>query len=203
MIKVIGNEIRILEKRCEVEHIRSIEYEQKYKEIQKICEQLEEKNRVMNEKLETLENLRKIKEKFDFRTLYSEIRSSLPFQVQKNIEEAIHRFEAGDYGTAIVKSYLVSEVLVRNLFTSIYGDDEAKQVRKHEDKLKRLWNAEQLEKGQYPGIRLIASLFSTMLWYRNKMGAHVELPPTLEAARISIIALLQSIKELKRLGVGT
>jgi len=201
MIKEMNKEITILEKRRENEQRRSNEFEQKYIEIQKIYEQLKEKSRIMNERLEALGELQEIKEKFDFRNLYNEVRSSLPLQVQKNIEKAIERFEAGDYDTVIVKSYLVSEILIRDFFTYIYGDDEGKRVRKHEDKLKKLWNAEQLEKGKYPGIMLIASLFSTILWYRNKMGAHAELPPTLEAARISIIALLQSIKELKRLGV--
>ena len=202
MIKNISKEIRILEKKRQDEHDRSSECEQKYIEIRKTCEQLEEENRILKEQLESLEELQKIKEKFDLRNLYDEVKSSLPEQVQMNIEKAIERFEANDYDTAIVKSYLASEVLVRNLFSHIYGE-EARKVRKHEDKLKRIWNDEKLEKRVYPGIRLIASLFSTILWYRNKMGAHMELPPTMEAARISIIALLQAIEELKRLGIGT
>ena len=202
MIKDISKEITILEKRRQDEYARSLEYKQKYREFQKACEQLEEENRIMKEQLEALEELQKIKEKFDFRNLYNRVRSSLPERVQRNIEKAIERFEAGDYDSAIVKSYLASEVLVRNLFSHLYGE-EARKVRKHEDKLKRIWNDEKLEKRKYPGIRLIASLFSTILWYRNKMGAHAELTPTLEAARISIIALLQSIEEVKRLGLGT
>ena len=201
IIMEISKEMKILEKRRQDEYTSSLEYEQKYRDIQKRYDQIEKENRIMKEQLESLGELQKIKEKLDFRNQYDRIKFILPEQVHKNIEKAIERFEADDYDTAIVKSYLASEVLLRNLFSHIYGE-EARKVRKHEDKLKKIWNDEKLEKRKYPGIRLVASLFSTILWYRNKMGAHAELPPTLEAARISIVALLQSIEELKRLGIA-
>ncbi|MGQ9722238.1 MAG: hypothetical protein ACUVXA_13060 [Candidatus Jordarchaeum sp.] len=46
-------------------------------------------------------------------------------------------------------------------------------------------NDEHLEKHKYLGLTIIASFFSIILWYRNKMAAHTEMPPTIEAARIS------------------
>jgi hypothetical protein len=120
--------------------------------------------------------------------------------LREDVGNAIELFKRGEYDSAIVKSYKVSETLLRNFFASIYGSQDADKVRKHEAKLKRMWNDEQLEKGKYPGIQLVASLFAVILWFRNKIGAHVELPPSMEAARISIVALLQSIAELRRLG---
>jgi hypothetical protein len=89
----------------------------------------------------------------------------------------------------MVKAYLASEVLGRNLFRLLYGDKEGEKVGKQGDRLKKMWNDEQLEKHKHPGIQVIASLFSVMLWYRNKMGAHKELSPSMEAARTSIVAL--------------
>jgi len=97
-----------------------------------------------------------------------------------------------------MKVNLISEVLCRILFKRLYGVDDAKKT-KHEHKLKKMWTDEQIEKHQYSGVHLIASLLSIILWYRNKMAAHAELKPTMDAARICIIALLQSVQELRRL----
>ena len=151
-------------------------------------------------KSETLLELKNIQDKFDFTRVYDKVKISLPQSLRDDIGNAIELFKRENYDSAIVKSYKVSEIILRNIFTSIYASPDAEKVRKHEDKLKRIWNDEQLEKTKYPGIQLVASLFSVILWYRNKMGAHAELPPSMEAARISLIALLQSIAELRRLG---
>jgi hypothetical protein len=92
-------------------------------------------------------------------------------------------------------------LLRADLFKSLYGDDAVEKVSKHENRLKKIWTDEQLEKHKYPGVQVIASLFSIILWYRNKMAAHAtDISPTMTGARISIVALLQAIAELKRLG---
>lgn len=150
--------------------------------------------------LEKTVDLKDTKVEFDFTNIYHRVKVSLPQSLQEDVGMAIRLFEQGNWDSAIVKSYKVSEIVLRDIFARIYRGQGDEKVRKHEDKLKRLWNDEQLEKTKFPGIQLVASLFSVILWYRNKMGAHAELPPSVEAAKISIVALLQSLAELRRLG---
>jgi hypothetical protein len=137
---------------------------------------------------------------FDFTDIYDKVLLCLQKSLRNDIRNAIELFDGGNYDSAIVKSYKVSEMVLREIFPRIYYEQDAEKVRKHEDRLRRLWNDDQLEKNRYPGIRLVASLFFVILWYRNKMGAHTELPPSAEAAKISLVALLQSLGELKRMG---
>lgn len=163
---------------------------------------IEEENERMKNRLQDLSHLQEVHDKVDFTRTYDRLKSILSRSklIQSEIEASIEMFKVGSYDFSIVKAYKVSERLLRDIFRRIYGDEEAKRVRKHKDRLKRLWNDEKLEKQNYPGIQAIASLFSTILWYRNKMGAHTELHPTIEAARITLMALLQSFVEIERLG---
>jgi len=161
---------------------------------------LEKENERIKSEIERFIELRELKEKIDFTNIYDELKLILSKSLAKDVDKAIELFKRDEYDSAIVKSYVITEILLHNLYKIIYGIDDAKKVRKHEHRLKKIWNDDQLEKYKYPGIQLVASLFSIILWYRNKMGAHRELPPTIEAARISINALLQSLKEIRRLG---
>jgi hypothetical protein len=160
----------------------------------------DEEGRARDQKTEMTREMEALKEKLDFRRSYDQLKRSLSLSLQNDIDTAIQMFWKGDYDSAMVKAYLPSEVLGRNLFRLLYGDKEGAKVGKQGDRLKKVWNDEQLEKRKHPGIQVIASLFSVILWYRNKMGAHKELSPTMEAARTCIVALLQAIEELKRLG---
>jgi hypothetical protein len=161
----------------------------------------QEESRARDLRTEMEREMGALKEKFDFTRSYDGLKRSLSLSLQNDIDAAIEMFGKGDYNSAIVKAYLPSEVLGGNLFRLLYGNaEDAKVGKRHQDKLKKMWNDEQLEKHEHPGIQVIASLFSVILWYRNKMGAHKELSPSMEAARTCIVALLQAIQELKRLG---
>jgi len=178
MAKDLNKELRLLYKECR-----------------------EEASRATNAKTEMEREIEALKEKFDFTRSYDQLKPSLSSSLQNDIDAAIEMFKKGDYGSAIVKAYLSSEVLGGNLFRLLYGNEEGAKVgKRHQDKLKKMWHDEQLEKHEQPGIQVIASLFSVILWYRNKMGAHKELPPSMEAARTCIVSLLQAIEEFKRLG---
>lgn len=112
------------------------------------------------------------------------------------------RLKEGSYSEAILNSYLASEALTSDLFGNIYGEEQLSKVRKHEDRLKRLWNDEQLEKKKLPGINVIASLLAVILWYRNKMAGHARiLKPTIEAATVCLLAIMQALNEIKRLKI--
>ena len=121
-------------------------------------------------------------------------------KLRRRIVKAFARYNEESFSEAIINCYLVSESLTRNLFSLLYPNEIKKRI-KHEDKLKRIWTDEEKEKHKLPGIKVIASLLSVILWYRNKMGAHVELEPTKEAAEITIMSLLQTLKEFQRLGI--
>jgi len=174
---------------------KSIEYGR----VESQLKSLQDENKTLRGELERLEELRQAKEKLDFTEHYQRLKSEISEELKLEVDKAIERFYADDYVSTILNAYRVSEKITRGLFKHLYGENEAEKVRKHEDRLKRLWNDDHLEKREYPGISVIASLFSIILWYRNKMAAHTEMPPTMEAARISLTALIQSIEELKRL----
>jgi len=122
-------------------------------------------------------------------------------KLRSPIVKAFARYDERSFREAIVNCYLVSESLTRNLFNLLYPNEVKKRI-KHEDKLKRIWTDEEKEKHKLPGIKVIASLLSVILWYRNKMGAHIELEPTKEAAEITIMSLLQTLKEFQRLNIN-
>jgi len=124
----------------------------------------------------------------------------LPELLRNRIDKALTRIDERSYSEAIINCYLVSETLVIDLFAFLYPDLNDKQI-KHEDKLKRIWNDEEKEKHEFPGIKVIASLLAVVLWYRNKMGAHTEMKPNKGAARICASSLIQTLVELKRLGI--
>ena len=157
--------------------------------------QLVEENRKLQQKIE---RLKVTIEKLDPRTSLQKL--SLPQLFKNRIDKAYSRIEQGSYSEAIINCYLLSEILVKNLFDFLYPDLKNKRI-KHEDKLKKIWNDEKTEKYRYPGIRVIASLLAVILWYRNKMGAHTEMTPTKEAARICIASLIQALIEFNRLGI--
>ena len=124
----------------------------------------------------------------------------IPQQMRNYIDKAFSRIDEGSFSEAIMNCYRVSEILVKTLFDFLYPDEKDKRM-KIENRLKRIWNDEEKEKHKYPGIRVIASLLAVTLWYRNKMGAHVEMTPTKEAASISVASTMQALIEFKRLGV--
>jgi hypothetical protein len=150
---------------------------------------IDEKDRELTELRMMMQN---IQEMFDFTANLT----PLPPALREGIDEAIKLFREKSYDSSIVKTYKISEMLVKDLFKDLYGDEELGKVRKHEDRLKKMWADEETEKKKYPGLRLIASLFSVILWYRNKMGAHAELEPTKEAARICLDSLLQALERI-------
>jgi len=121
-------------------------------------------------------------------------------KLRSQIVKAFARYNEGSFSEAIINCYLVSESLTRNLFNLLYPNEIKKRI-KHEDKLKRVWTDEEKEKHKLPGIKLIASLLSIILWYRNKMAAHKELEPTKEAAEITMMSLIQTLREFRRLGI--
>jgi hypothetical protein len=123
-----------------------------------------------------------------------------PDEVRNYTAKAITRLDEKSYSEAIINCYRVSENLARVLFDFLYPDAKNERM-KHEDRLKRIWNDEEREKRQSPGLKVIASLLSVILWYRNKMAAHVEMRPTQEAARITVFSLIQSLIEFDRLGI--
>lgn len=137
-------------------------------------------------------------EKLDPTTLLEKI--AIPRQMRDYIDKAIFRIDEGSYSEAIMNCYRVSETFTKILFDFLYSDLKDKRI-KHEDKLKKIWNDEKKEKKKYPGIRPIASLFAVILWYRNKMGAHMEMRPTKEAATICLSCLIQALIEFKRLEI--
>ncbi|MEM2550168.1 MAG: hypothetical protein QW689_07125, partial [Nitrososphaerota archaeon] len=67
------------------------------------------------------------------------------------------------------------------------------KVRKHEDRLKKMWTDEENEK-KCSGLRLVSSLFFLILRYRNKRAAHLELESTKEVLRICLESLLKAIR---------
>lgn len=124
----------------------------------------------------------------------------IPKSFRRRIDKAIDRIDERSFSEAVINCYLVSETLITALFNFLYPDSKDKRI-KHEDKLKRIWNDEEKEKHDLPGIKVIASLLSAILWYRNKMAAHTEMTPTKEAARTSITSLIQALSEFERLGI--
>lgn len=124
----------------------------------------------------------------------------VPGEARNYIVKAMARIEEKSYSEAIMNCYRVSENLVKTLFDFLYPDAKNEQM-KHEHRLKKIWNDEEKEKHHTPGIQVIASLLSVVLWYRNKMAAHTEMKPTQEAARITVLSLVQSLIEFERLGI--
>ena len=124
----------------------------------------------------------------------------IPQQARNYIDKALSRVDEGSYSEAIMNCYRISEILVKTLFNFLYPNEKNKQM-KHKDKIKRIWNAEDIEKQKYPGIMVISSLMAVVLWYRNKMGAHTEMTPTKEAARVCVSSSIQALLECNRLGV--
>lgn len=137
-------------------------------------------------------------EKFDPRSTLEALR--VPQRVRNYMNKAIARIDQRSFSEAIMNCYRVSETLVNALFNFLYPNLKNKRI-KHEDKLRKIWNDEEKEKRHSPGIKVIASLLSVILWYRNKMAAHTEMEPTKEAARISVTSLIQSLIEFERLGI--
>jgi len=137
--------------------------------------------------------------KFDSTSTLQTLR--VPESIRHRIDKAIARIDERSFSEAILNCYLVSETLVTTLFNFLYPNLKNAQRIKHEDKLKRIWNDEEKEKHNFPGISVIASLLYVILWYRNKMAAHTEMPPTKEAARISVASLIQALIEFERLGI--
>jgi len=125
----------------------------------------------------------------------------VPESIRNRIDKAMRRIDERSFSEAIINCYLVSETLVSLLFNFLYSNSKIVQRIKHEDKLKKIWNDEENEKRNFPGISVIASLLYVILWYRNKMAAHIEMPPTKEAARISVASLIQALIEFERLGI--
>jgi len=125
---------------------------------------------------------------------------TIPELIRNYIDKAITRIDERSYSEAIMNCYRVSETLVKILFDFLYPTPKGKRI-KHEDKLKKIWNDEKNDKNKFPGIRVIASLLFVILWYRNKMAAHVEMTPTKEGARISVYCLIQALREFKRLDI--
>jgi len=158
-------------------------------------EQLIEENRRL---LRTIEQLKTDLENLDPRTLLEKI--VVPQQMRNYIEKGISRIHQRSFSEAIMNCYRVSETLVKILFNFLYPSLKNKRI-KHEDKIKRIWNDEEKEKKEYPGIRVIASLLAVVLWYRNKMGAHTEMTPTKEGARICVGSLIQALIEFERLDI--
>lgn len=202
MLRDTSEEIRLLENERQKESVKLLECRGRLKQLEEDHLSIKEENDRIKNRLQNLSDLQEIHDKVDFTRTYDQLKSILSRSksIQSEIEASMEMFKVGSYDSSIVKTYKVSERLVRDIFRHIYGNEEIEKVRKHKDRLKRLWNDEKLEKEKHPGIQAIASLFSTILWYRNKMGAHTELQPTMEAARISLIALLQSLIEIERLG---
>lgn len=137
-------------------------------------------------------------QKLDLRSSFDRI--AIPQQMRDYVDKAFFRIDEGSFSEAIMNCYRVSEILVKTLFSFLYPDEKNKVI-KHEDKLKRIWTDEEKEKHKYPGIKVIASLMSVVLWYRNKMAAHTEMTPTKEAAKTCITALIQALIEFERLGI--
>jgi len=157
--------------------------------------QLLEENRRLSE---NLEQLRTEIKSLDRRSSLEKV--AIPRQMRRYIEKAFSRIDQRSFSEAIMNCYRVSETLVNVLFSFLYPSSRDKKI-KHEDKLKRIWNDEEKEKKEYPGIKVIASLLAIVLWYRNKMGAHTEMTPTEEAARTCITSLIQALVESERLGI--
>lgn len=157
--------------------------------------QVSEKNKQLVAKNQNL--LSKI-ERFDPSISLEKLK--VPQEVKNYIVKAIARIEEGSYSEAIMNCYRVSENLTKVLFDFLYPNAKNERI-KHEDKLQKIWNDETTEKHHSPGIKVIASLLSVILWYRNKMAAHTEMKPTEEAARITVFSLIQSLVEFDRLGI--
>jgi len=167
----------------------------------RIIQEISQRIKGLNDEIDRLTHeLYQLSELMDFTATYGILKPWLSHKICKDIEKAIRLYKLKEYGASITEAYKITELLLKRLFKKIYGDKEFQKVKKHENKLKRLWTDEHLEKHKYPGVNLIASLFATVLWYRNKMGAHAEMEPTREAARVTLISLLQSVIEIKRLG---
>lgn len=184
-IKVKSNGRR---KRKTMEIDQTVSIEEKVKQL------VEENNRLARK----IEFLKAEIEKFDPRSALEEL--SLPRLLNSRINKAFSRIDQKSFSEAIINCYLVSETLVKILFIFLYPKLKNRQI-KHEDKLKKIWNDEEKEKREYPGIRVIASLLAVILWYRNKMGAHTEMTPTKEAARICVASLIQALIEFERLRI--
>ena len=124
----------------------------------------------------------------------------VPEEIENYLRKSLIRIRERSYSEAISNCYRVSEALIKILFAFLYPDKKEKRV-KHEDKLKKIWNDEEMEKRNYPGIRVIASLLAVVLWYRNKMSGHLEMRPTKEGATICIESTLQALIEFNRLNI--
>lgn len=159
-----------------------------FKQVSEKGRQLVEKNQYLSSKIE------------QFDPSISLEKLMIPHEFRNYIVKAIGRIGEKSYSEAIINCYRVSENLAKILFDFLYPN--AKNERgKHEDRLKKIWNDEEKEKHHNPGIKVIASLLSVILWYRNKMAAHTEMKPTEEAARITVFSLIQSLIEFARLGI--
>jgi hypothetical protein len=165
------------------------------KSTEKKIKQLVEENSELSSKIEMLKT--EIK-KWNPTSALQSLR--IPQPIRTRIDKAIARIDQRSFSEAIINCYLVSEILVNNLFNFLYPNLKNKR-RKHEHKLQKIWNDEEKEKHHFPGIKVIASLLAVILWYRNKMAAHTEMKPTKEAARISVTSLIQVLTEFKRLGI--
>jgi hypothetical protein len=159
-----------------------------FKQVSEKSKQLVEKNRRLFSKIE----------QFDPSISLEKLRVSQ--EVRNYIVKAIARIDEKSYSEAIINCYRVSENLAKILFDFLYPSAKNERV-KHEDRLKKIWNDEEKEKHHSSGVKVIASLLSVILWYRNKMAAHTEMKPTEEAARITVFSLIQSLIEFDRLGI--
>lgn len=186
--------IQIQMKGIESERRRIIKIDTHASKEERIGQLVEENTRL----LRTIERLKTDIEKLNPRKCLEKI--TIPQQMERYIEKAMRRVDEGSFSDAIMNCYRVSETLADILFNFLYHDAKKKRI-KHEDKLKKIWNDEEKEKKEYPGIRVIASLLAVILWYRNKMGAHTEMTPTKQGARICIVSLIQAIVEFDRLGI--
>jgi hypothetical protein len=79
-------------------------------------EHRQEESRARDLKTEMEKEMEVLKEKFDFRSSYDELKRGFSLPFQNYIDAAIERFGKGDYDSAIVKAYLLSEALGRTLF---------------------------------------------------------------------------------------
>lgn len=130
-------------------------------------------------------------------------RIGLPQDIKTNVFKALKRLdeEPKDMRDSIMSCGLAAEALTEDFFKCLYGSEESKRVTKWDNRIKRIWNDENLEKKK-EGVRVIASLLSATMWYRHKMGAHARvLTPSEEAARLSLMSILQAAEEMCRLNV--
>ena len=181
--------------------MKSTKKKRKTTKISKSVSAEERIRQLVEENSRLSRNIKQLKteiEKLDPRSALEKI--MVPQHMRNYIQKAFSRIDERSFSEAIMNCYRVSENLVKTVFNLLYPDSKNKRI-KHEDKLKRIWNDEEKEKQGYPGIRVITSLLAVILWYRNKMGAHTEMTPTKEAARICVASLIQALIEFNRLGM--